>query len=171
VPVGVSIRRARTEDALAVAGVHIRSWRAAYGGLIEAEFLAGLREEERAASYRFDGGEPGAPETLVALEGETIVGFATVGPSRDEDAPEAGEIRALYIDPPHWGAGVGRLLLREARRQLRERGFETAILWVLLGNEGAERFYRSDGWVRDGAEREEQPYGVVSNVRRFRRGL
>ena len=45
------------------------------------------------------------------------------------------------------------------------------MLWVLLGNEAGERFYEAAGWSRDGGERTEQPYGVISRVRRFRRGL
>lgn len=166
-----TIRLARPEDALAVAGVHVRSWQAAYRRLIDAEFLRALRPEERARTYSFGSEDPGAPETIVAVEGEEILGFATTGPSRDEDAPGRGEIRALYVDPPHWGGGVGRLLLREAREWMRRRGYEEAILWVLVGNEAAERFYRADGWHRDGAERWEQPYGVRSRVIRYRRAL
>lgn len=165
------IRPARPEDALAVAEVHVRAWQAAYRGLIDDEFLDRLRAEDRAAGYTFGSCDPRAPETILATEGEQVLGFATSGPSRDDDAPEAGEIYALYVDPSRWGGGIGRLLLREARERLRQRGFTEAILWVLLGNESAARFYRADGWRRDGAERWEQPYGVVSQVVRYRRAL
>jgi ribosomal protein S18 acetylase RimI-like enzyme len=166
-----TLRPARPADALAVAGVHVRAWQAAYEGLIDAEFLAALRPEDRAESYSFGADGPAAPETILASEGDEVLGFATTGPSRDADAPGMGEIYALYVDPPHWGAGIGRLLLGEARESLRRRGFAAAILWVLVGNEGAMRFYRADGWCRDGAERLEQPYGVVSRVIRYRRAL
>lgn len=166
-----TIRPALPEDALAVAEVHVRAWQAAYRGLIAAEFLDALRAEERAATYTFGSTDPAAPQTIIAGEGEEVLGFATTGPSRDADSPGAGEIYALYVDPVHWGGGVGRLLLREARERLRDRGFEEAILWVLVGNQPAERFYRADGWRRDGAERWEQPYGVVSRVTRYRRAL
>lgn len=163
------IRDAAPGDELAVAAVHVRSWQVAYRGLIDDEFLDSLRPEDRAARYDFGSADPGAPKTIVALEAEEIRGFATIVPSRDEDAAGAGEIAALYVDPPHWGGGVGRLLLAAAKDRLRERGFGEAILWVLVGNEAAERFYRADGWGRDGAERLEQPYGVVSRVVRYRR--
>jgi len=66
---------------------------------------------------------------------------------------------------------VGRALLLESRRRLRDAGFGEGILWVLRGNEGAERFYLADGWRHDGASREEDPYGPVVEVRRFRRRL
>jgi hypothetical protein len=61
--------------------------------------------------------------------------------------------------------------LAESRRRLRDAGFAEGTLWVLEGNEAAERFYLADGWRRDGAEREEDPYGPLVTVRRFRRRL
>lgn len=167
----VPIRRARPEDALEVAEVHIRSWQEAYRGLIADDFLDALDADERSRRYDFAATGDEAPETLVALGGGAIVAFVTYGPSRDEDAAGEGEIYALYVDPRHWRDGVGRLLLERARDRLGERGFAEAVLWVLEGNEGAEGFYRDDGWRRDGAERLEDPYGVVVRVRRFRRRL
>lgn len=51
------------------------------------------------------------------------------------------------------------------------RGFHEAILWVLAGNEPAERFYRARGYRRDGARRHENPWGVDAEVIRYRRSL
>jgi ribosomal protein S18 acetylase RimI-like enzyme len=99
--------------------------------------------------------------------GEPVIGFVTFGPSRDEDTVGLGEIYALYVDPGRYEAGVGRMLMAHARRRLKAQGFEAAVLWVLLGNERAASFYEREGWEPDGAAREEEPYGIVSNVRRF----
>lgn len=166
-----TIRDANPDDALAMAGIHVRSWQAAYRGLIDDEFLDRLRPEDRAGGYSFAGADPAAPRTIVAEADGEIWGFAATGPCRDEDAPGAGELYALYVDPSRWRSGTGRLLLDHATARLREGAFDEAVLWVLRGNEGAERFYETAGWRRDGAEREEQPYGVVSNVVRMRRSL
>jgi ribosomal protein S18 acetylase RimI-like enzyme len=198
--VAVRVREARRGDELAVAEVHVRSWQEAYRDLMPAEFLAALDPRERAERYTFEGGAE-APTTLVAVVAQddgraegagddpsltnsvevrsgsspapsgVIAGFVTSGASRDADAPGLGEVVALYVDPNHYGAGLGRLLMAEARRGLRERGFDAALLWVLDGNERAQRFYEREGWSPDGASREEQPYDIVSNVRRFRRRL
>lgn len=167
----MDIREATPADALAVAGVHVRSWQAAYRGLLPDDFLDALRPAERAARYAFGSSAPDAPRTILALRDGELAGFATVSPSRDADAPAAGELCALYVDPSHWRAGVGRGLLAESRRLLRRAGYEEALLWVLRGNEQAERFYEADGWRRDGAQRVEEPWGVVSTVIRFRRAL
>jgi GNAT superfamily N-acetyltransferase len=167
----LQMREARPADAMAVAKLHVRSWRAAYRGLLPEDFLDALRPEERASRYTFGSPDPGAPRTILAfLDGE-LAGFATVSRSRDEDVPQAGELCALYVDPDHWRDGVGRRLLAESRRLMREEGYEEAILWVLVGNETAERFYEADGWRRDGSERTEDPWGVVSQVIRYRRRL
>jgi len=165
------VRRAEPGEEMAVAEVHVRAWLAAYRGLIDDDYLDNLRAEDRAAKHSFGAADASAPETLLAVEGDDVLGFVAFGPSRDTDTRDAGEIFALYIDPPCWNSGVGRLLMREARKHLRRRGFGEGTLWVLEGNEQAERFYRAEGWQPDGAEREEDPYGPIVTVRRFRRPL
>jgi ribosomal protein S18 acetylase RimI-like enzyme len=193
------LRDARRGDELAVAGVHVRSWQEAYRGLMPGEFLDALEPRDRAGTYEFDGGE-GAPTTVVAVASvddgggagdgddpsltdsgevrsgsspspcEPVVGFVTFGPSRDRDTAGLGEIYALYVDPGRYESGVGRMLMAHARRRLKGQGFEAAVLWVLQGNERAASFYESEGWAADGAVREEEPYGITSNVRRFHLG-
>jgi GNAT superfamily N-acetyltransferase len=166
-----TLRDADPDDALAIARVHVRAWQAAYRGLIDAEFLDRLRPEDRAARYRLGDPDPAAPHTLLAEAGGEVWGFATTGACRDSDAAGSGELYALYVDPERWRTGTGRLLLEAATERFRAEGFQQAVLWVLRGNDAAEGFYEAAGWRRDGAEREEQPYGVVSNVVRMRRSL
>lgn len=166
----VELREARRGDELRVAELHVRSWQEAYSGLMPAEFLAGLDPRDRAARYTFESEE--GPTTVLALdEGEALLGFASFGRSRDEDLPDHGEVGALYVDPDRHRGGVGRLLMAEARRRLAADGYTDAFLWVLDGNDRAREFYEREGWVADGARREENPYDIVSNVSRFRRAL
>jgi GNAT superfamily N-acetyltransferase len=170
-PPELLVRPARADERLDIARVHVRSWQAAYRGLIDDAVLDSLQPEQRVGWYLFDPASPADPQTIVAHAGKRIVGFSSFGPTRDADARGAGEIYALYVDPEHWGAGVGRRLLENSRRRLKAGGYAEAVLWVLLGNEPAERFYLADGWRRDGAAREEDPYGPRVEVRRFRRRL
>jgi GNAT superfamily N-acetyltransferase len=174
--VAVELREAQRGDELAVAEVHVRSWQEAYRGLMPDEYLDALDPRDRATRYTFEAADPAAPTTVLAVragaDGEgSILGFMTICPSRDGDAPGLGEVVALYVDPDRHLGGVGRLLMAEARRRLREAGFTEALLWVLDGNDRAARFYEREGWSPDGATRVEHPYGVVSNVSRFRRRL
>jgi GNAT superfamily N-acetyltransferase len=172
----IKLREARAGDEPAVADIHVRAWQEAYRGLIPDEFLDELDPDDRVAAYAFEADGVDAPTTLVAVQegedcGEVILGFATFCRSRDVDTPDHGEVAALYVDPDRYEGGVGRMLMREARRRLWEEGFSDALLWVLDGNDRAARFYEREGWAPDGATRVEEPYGVVSNVSRFRRPL
>lgn len=165
------IRPAKTQDAMAVARVHVRSWQAAYRGLLPAEYLEGLKPEDRAARYTFEDPDPAKPFTIVAEDDGPIAGFATTAPARDADADGCGELYALYVDPDCWGRGIGAELIKAARARLIDLGFKQATLWVMKGNARAERFYRLDGWQADGHDRSETLWGVTVNELRYRRGL
>jgi ribosomal protein S18 acetylase RimI-like enzyme len=163
------LRPAEPDDARSVAGVHVRAWQVGYRGLLPDEYLDRLRPEERAARYQFDRTDSDRPATLLALEGTSVLGFATTGPSAEGDL--IGELLALYVDPPQWGRGIGRMLLDAARAALVGRGFEEAVLWVIPGNERALRVYRADGWTADGIGREDEVWGITVEEVRYRRRL
>ena len=141
------LRPATPEDAMAVARVHVRSWQVAYRNLLPDAYLDQLRPEDRAARYDFATLDPARPQTIVAVEGESILGFATTAPARDSDLTNYGELWALYVDPPSWGQGIGAALVMAARARLSELGFQAAALWMLAGNARGDRFYRIDGWT------------------------
>jgi GNAT superfamily N-acetyltransferase len=163
----IVLRRAEPEDALAIATVHVASWQAGYRGIFDDDFLDALRPEDRAARYDLGHDDPSRPQTTVALRDGEIVGFATIGPSRDEDLDNTGELMALYVEPAHWGEGIGHVLLDGATAQLEARGFSLGSLWVLTDNDRAEALYRKAGWQRDGVSRDETPWGVIATVRRL----
>jgi GNAT superfamily N-acetyltransferase len=165
------VRPARTEDTAEVAGVHVRAWQAGYRGLLPDDYLDGLRPEDRQGGYTFGSTDPATASTLVAVEDGAIRGFVTTGPWREAEDAAVGEVLALYVDPGAWGLGVGRRLLAEGRALLDRGGFAHAVLWVLVGNDRALRFYRVDGWVPDGARRTEEVWGVAADEVRLRRRL
>jgi GNAT superfamily N-acetyltransferase len=165
------LRVATQGDAADVAGVHVRSWQAAYRGLLSDEYLDGLRSEDRVSHYTFGSTDANTPTTVVAVEDGDMRGFVTMGPCRDAETAETGEVLALYVDPPAWGCGIGARLVTEARAQLGQKGFTQAVLWVLVGNDRAHRFYRRDGWRSDGGRRSEEVWGVVVDEVRLRRAL
>lgn len=167
----MNLRPAAPDDALAVARVHVRAWQVAYKGLMPAEYLAGLRPEDRAQRYDFTGLDPARPRTWVAVEADTILGFATISPARDEDAAGQGELCALYVEPDCWGRGVGRALASAARSELRRGGYTRAVLWVVAGNARAQQFYRADGWTLNDRHRAQQVGNVAVDTVRFSRVL
>ena len=164
-------RPAEFADAMCVARVHVRSWQAAYRGLLPNEYLDQLRPEDRAQRYDFVTADPQKPHTIVAVEAGLIRGFATIGPSREPDMVGYGELCALYVDPDHWGRRIGMALVSAARDRIAKLGFGNAYLWVLRGNARGDRFYRIDQWAPDGFERKDALWGVTVNEVRYRRKL
>lgn len=167
----MNLRPAVPDDAMAVALVHVRAWQAGYRGLLPQDYLAALRPEDRAQRYDFTSADPARPRTLLAIEADTVLGFATISPARDEDAAGQGELCALYVEPDCWGRGIGRALADAARSDLYLLGFSKAVLWVIASNTRAERFYRADGWSRDGSHRARQIWNVTVDTVRYSRAL
>ena len=156
---------------MAVAHVHVRAWQAAYRGLMPDEYLAGLRPEAWVQRYDFGSLDSARPRTLVAVEADAVLGFATTSPARDEDAAAQGELCALYVEPDCWGRGIGQALAAAARGELQRLGFSRAVLWVLAGNARAERFYRADAWTPDGLRRPRQIWTMTVETVRYSRAL
>ncbi len=154
------IRDARRADAPAIARVVVASWRAAYAGLLPAEYLAGLSVEARTEQWDGVVADPGDNHVLVLTDPE-VVGFAAVGPALDGEAG-VGQLYAIYLAPLRWGRGEGRRLHDAAVARLDAAGFGRSVLWVLRGNDRATRFYRAAGWRPDGVEQTEVGFtGVV----------
>lgn len=96
-----------------------------------------------------------------------IRGFAVVGPSRDDDSDKnTGELRGLYVDPAHWGRGLGRLLHDAALKMLAENHIR-ATLWVLATNAPAIHFYRCRGWRDDRCGRTDLIFYVAVRAHRL----
>lgn len=150
----MEIRRATTDDARALARIHVDAWRSAYRGLVPNERLANLsyaRSEERFLRSIAEGAE----ETYVGEEAGEAVGFLALGTSHDDDLGLAttGEICCIYLAPAQWRKGLGTGLCRFGEETLRARGHRTVILWVFAGNENARGFYEAMGYAPDGASK------------------
>lgn len=74
---------------------------------------------------------------------DSIVGVVLAGP--DPDEPSVGHLARLYVDPDHWGQGVGTQLYNAAMADLTSR-FGEATLWVLEGNTRSRSWYERLGW-------------------------
>jgi ribosomal protein S18 acetylase RimI-like enzyme len=171
---GLHIRPAARSDAEGIAAVHVASWAAAYRGIVPDAALDDDSVEGRAGIWDaiLSGAKPPEAHLVAAFDGR-IVGFASVGRSRDADAGRrVGELAALYVHPDSWRAGVGGRLLREAERSLARAGFAAVTLWVLRDNRAGRGFYESRGWSADGSE-QLHPFGErgARPVVRYRKEL
>lgn len=145
------IAPATLEQAPGIAAAHILSWQAAYPEILDSAYLQALSIESRTERWR-DILKKADSMTLVASDGDDVLGFISFGPCRDEGAPaDLGEIWALYARPDRWGQGVGRALLQNAVDQLRAGGHSAVSLWVLNLNQRGRRFYEACGFKPDPA--------------------
>lgn len=162
------IRRAVREEARRIAEIQVISWRVAYDSLVPADYLRGLDPDRRAAMWRKLIEESGGP-VFVSSEGDRIVGFCHVTPSRDEDGDGFAEITAFYVDPSFWRLGHGRALCGEAVSYATNAAFRGISLWVISENQRARRFYEAMGFSGDGRVKSVEGPGFVLEEVRYRR--
>jgi GNAT superfamily N-acetyltransferase len=106
--------------------------------------------------------------TMLVAEEEDgeLLGFTACGESRDPDAGAAvGEVQTLFVATGSWRRGVGRVLVEAALADLAERGYAEATVWSFAANERANAFYEAHGFERDGAERTEEAWADIAQVR------
>jgi ribosomal protein S18 acetylase RimI-like enzyme len=170
--VALTIRAATTDDARAIAEVHVASWRWAYRGQVPERILDALSVEEREAMWKRSI-EEGKARAAVAIDAVgAVVGFVETGPAGDDDADDTtGEVYALYLLEHVTGSGVGKDLLRRGEDDLRASGYQRSTLWVLESNERAHRFYERNGWAFDGRRSTYHIHDEDLPIRRYAREL
>jgi GNAT superfamily N-acetyltransferase len=160
---------------MAIAVVHVRSWQAAYRGLVPQDYLDGLDPVRRRAQWDRVLAEASWPRAgvLVAEVDEQVAGFAAMYPTRDvdQDCAQVAEITAIYLAPEAWGIGAGRRLMTASLHVLTQAGYQQVTLWVLDANERARRFYAAGGWQADGAVKDDARLGFPLSEVRYRRPL
>jgi RimJ/RimL family protein N-acetyltransferase len=158
--VTVAVRSCEPRDAVALAAIHARAWRAAYESLMPAVFLDEF-EASRAAAWQRYLNDPEMPPIYVSLrpDGAPSGFIALAIPSRDDRG--SVEVAALNVDPAAWGHGAGTALMSAATRHFQDLPQETATLWVVDGNARAQRFYERLGWRYDGITKTHVGTGVL----------
>jgi ribosomal protein S18 acetylase RimI-like enzyme len=186
--VPIEIRPATAADEPIITEIRRETWLAAYAQIIDPEII------ERVTAPR-DGASAGPrPDrtSLVAVASPgagiagagVIVGYASFGPERTVAsvasvgsgaqpgalspaglAGETGELYALYVAPARWSTGAGRALTDAALDGLRAAGYRRVVLWTLIENARARRFYDKAGFAADGAINVLPALGKVEELR------
>lgn len=159
----VSVRVGWAEDASGIAEIQVRAWQQEYAELLPTELLAAMDPADFAEAWRSSLVKPkdARNRVLVALERNTIRGFAVTGPSADPDAdPVAdGEIAELTVDPGHTGHGHGSRLVQACAETLKADKFSRAVVWLAATDDVRRAFLAGAGWAPDGAHRELDLHG------------
>lgn len=163
-----TIRPATPDDAEALAGLHLRVWRAAYADLAPPAAFAALDLDRRLGQWRAALARPLPHRTWLAEAPANApggpLGLVSAGPPSDPAFGGRGEIRHLYVEPQAQGQGLGRALLRAAAAHLLAEGFPGVALAVVAANQPARAFYARLGGVEGIRYRDAGPLWRSENL-------
>lgn len=168
------IRPATPDDALAIATIHVASWRHAYRGILPDDYLDTLSPEQRLPMWAriLESPQPGVHVGVLESDAQ-VVGFYSIGPP-DEAAPgDAFMLYTIYMDPGSMGKGYGKLLMNDAESHMRAEGATSGVLRVITANTPTLAFYERCGWSPDPASiRLEDAWGrQVETIRYTKRPI
>jgi GNAT superfamily N-acetyltransferase len=141
----LEIRRAKSNDAEAVAEVHVASWITSYSALLPSSYIAEFTYENRLACWteRLATQDPEIG-IYVGLMDSRLIGFAAGGRERDGLTGADGELYSIYLLREAQGKGLGQRLTRQVAIDLAALGMRSMSVWVLAKNP-ARHFYQSLG--------------------------
>ena len=135
----LSLRAGREADANAMADIHNRCWKDAFGHHPTAtdEMAAGLKQKalDRFRVWLRDDADV---VVIVAELDDVVAGYAAVG---------GHQLIHLFVEPDLARRGIGRTLLVDAERHISAGGHPIAELHTRVGNDPAIGLYRSAGWL------------------------
>jgi GNAT superfamily N-acetyltransferase len=140
------VRPAEVDDAAAIAGIHVATWRTAYLGMLPDDFLDSLDEARYEDRWRRTINER-SNKVFVAESVRGVIGFASGGRERAGEDEYGGELYAIYVLREAQGRGHGHRLVQAVVGGLRELGLTDMIVWVLRENAIARKFYERLGGV------------------------
>ena len=144
------IRKADLADADIVGTISARSWQVAYRGIVPDEYLEKITPEYRAERFRTVLPLLPDAEFYLVQEGKLPIGVFNAHTCRDENTGDCGEIGIFYFLPEYWGKGYAAPAMQFALDRLKERDYQSVVLWVFEENLRARRFYEKQGFVADG---------------------
>jgi 8-oxo-dGTP pyrophosphatase MutT (NUDIX family)/GNAT superfamily N-acetyltransferase len=156
------LRQAVVSDAKTIAALHSESWRSAYRGILNDNYLDNGIFEERQNYWQetLNAPQPERRYVLLAEQDKKPIAFVSV--FLDVEPEYGALLHNLHVLPHLRGQGLGRLLMREAARWTLEQNVKQMHLWVVEANTQARKFYEALG----GEVVEKRLESVAGNVER-----
>ena len=127
----ITYRKAIVEDALAVAKVHVESWRKSFAGIVPQAFLDNLTVEKREQAFRQRFGDANYKMFVAETAKDGIVGFADFGAARESDFAFEAELYAIYLLREFQGMGIGENLFKLCQEEMVADGYGSMYLMAL----------------------------------------
>jgi GNAT superfamily N-acetyltransferase len=153
----VLIRAAELRDAPAIGTVWQRATLIGYEGILPADAPPPSTEVLAERSRHAIAAQHYNTLVLVACTGPDGDIVGTIAAMPDPDQASRAQLLRLYVDPGHWGRGIGRRLHDTALVHLRDAGYRVAVAWVLERNVRARAMYERWGWRATPARHTDYP--------------
>ncbi|MEL6745915.1 MAG: GNAT family N-acetyltransferase [Pseudomonadota bacterium] len=158
----ITIRRARVDEAEALARLHVSVWRETYRDYAPSEAITLLDEARRLPYWTQAIAQKAADAGIfVADGGQDPLGVISYAPSEHAAFDGRVEIKHLYVALEAQGMGLGRQLLQTVLDQTNPKGVALA---VVRQNDAARRFYARLGGVETGAFTDPGPLWRSENI-------
>jgi L-amino acid N-acyltransferase len=143
----VEIRPVRTGDAVAIREIYNVE-------VLESTVTFDLVPRTHADQLAWIDAHSGGHPAIVAADGATVLGFASVSPYRSRPAYATTVEDSVYVRREHQGQGVGGALLRALVERTRDHGFHSIIARIVGGHASSIALHRRCGFEEIGVERE-----------------
>ena len=127
----ITFRRATVSDSLAVARVHVQSWRASFTGIVPQSFLDKMSVEDRAQAFRTRFAADSYRMFIAVTPRDGAIGFADFGEARETDQRYEAELYAIYLLRDFQRQGIGRKLFTLGVESLISDGMHSMYLLTL----------------------------------------
>ena len=142
-----TVRRAEASDLAAIAGIYDDA-------VLNSTATFDVEPWTEAERGRWLRGHSHPYTILVAINGDELVGWASLSPFRSKSAYRLTVEDTVYVRANMQTKGIGRLLLGRLLEVAAENGFRTVIARIAAGNPASEQLHRRFGFRRVGVERE-----------------
>lgn len=137
----VSIRESTNSDSVQIADIQIKSWQFSYKGIISDNYLyKGLLLDVKSRLTNNNKSQY-IRKTFLAETGNELLGFVTVGQSRDTSYSDYCEVYAIYLDPGYIHKGIGKKLFKKAFEYAVDGGYTRLFVKALEMNKLGRCFY------------------------------
>ena len=141
------IRLATEHDVREALEMKLQCWREAYAELREPAFFTHHEQELDGQVAWWERGLASGAQFFIAEDPQgRIIGLAGGTPTieEDQDTGVGIELGMLYVLEAYYGSGLGAHLMEVVLGQ------RDALVWVIEGNDRAQRFFEKHGFTADG---------------------
>lgn len=157
------IRQADKSDIPRIAEIIVFGKRVAYRPIFENDEVS-FNELQVVALYEEYHKNPDRVKGMYLYDDGIVKGVIKGHPEDDKTI----EITDFYVEPFFVGQGIGTLLVEYLISQVREKGFQKILLWVIKDNVRARKFYEKNGFINSGKTRIIEGTGKVDCCYEYR---